>query len=100
MGINNISALALQTGFTTQSSMQHLVSRVSKGLAGVAFSTNTDVKELASLVGFLKDPSKMLASVSSAGPAKVEAKVEKVEEKKEEVVEDVNLGGGDRKSVV
>jgi len=59
----------------------------------VAFSTNTDVKELAALVGFLKDPSKMLAGVS-AGPAKVEAKVEKVEEKKEEVVEDVNLGGG------
>jgi len=89
--VNNLNALALQIGFTTQGSVQHLISGVSKGLANVAFTTGTDVKALADLVGFLKDPSKMM----SAGPANVaSAKVEaKVEVKKEEEVE-VNLGGG------
>jgi len=92
VGINNLSALALETGFTTQGSMQHLVSRVAKGLANVAFSTSTDVAALADLIGFLKDPSKMLAG--SAGPAKVEAKAEVKEEVKKEEEVDVNLGGG------
>lgn len=61
----------------------------------MAFSTGVDVDVLSDLVGFLKDPSKMVAAASAgavtAAPAKVE---EKKEEVKEEVVEDVNLGGG------
>lgn len=94
-GISHLNALALQTGFTTQGSIQHLISRVSKGLANVAFTTGVDVAALADLVGYIKDPSKMAAIASSgpvsAAPAKVEVKQE---EKKEEVAEDVNLGGG------
>lgn len=93
-GINNLSALALATGFTTQGSVQHLVSRVAKGLANVAFTTEVSVEALADLIGFIKDPSKM-ASAGSSGPVASVAKVvAKVEKKKEEVVEEVNLGGG------
>jgi len=93
-GINNMNALALETGFTTEGSLQHVISRVAKGLANVAFTTHTDVAELADLVGFLKDPSKMLAAASSGAQlvGKTETKV--VEKKVEEVVEDVNLGAG------
>ena len=55
VGVCNINALALETGFTTKGSLQHLVSRVSKGLAYVAFSTSTDVAALANLIELLKE---------------------------------------------
>jgi len=90
-GVNFLNALSLETGFATEGSISHSVSRVAKGLANVAFVTETTEPLLASLVGFLKNPNAMLAQpVAATGKA-----VAKVEEKKvEEVVEDVNLGGG------
>lgn len=95
-GVNHLNALALQTGIPTLGSVQHSVTRVVKGLANVSLTGGLDnVAELANLVGFLKDPSKLLAMASAvvakpSGGAVAEVK----EEKKEEVVEDVNLGGG------
>lgn len=93
-GVNHLTALALQTGLPVESSVQHSVTRLLKGLANMAFKSEADVKEVNDLVAFLKDPSKLTAQavVVVSGGAKQEAKKE--EKKAEEEVADVDLGGG------
>jgi len=93
--MTNLNALALYTGITTESSISHVVSSSIKNLASLSFAANTEVKELDTLISFLKDPSKLL-SMAQTTTVKTE---EKQEEKKpvveeEEVQEDIQLGGG------
>jgi len=88
-GVSHLTALALQTGLPVESSVQHSVTRLLKGLANVAFKAEVDVKEVHSLVEFLKDPSKLVSQtvVAPTGGAKKE---EKKEEPKEE--EETDMG--------
>jgi len=68
------------------------MTRLFKGLAGIAFHAEVDVKEVNELVSYLKDPSKLTATAVVATGAVKETKQE--EKKVEEEVADVDLGGG------
>mmetsp|Transcript_70065 Transcript_70065/g.150992 ORF Transcript_70065/g.150992 Transcript_70065/m.150992 type:complete len:185 (-) Transcript_70065:106-660(-) len=91
-GVNHLSSIALELGLPVESSVQHSMTRLFKGLAGIAFHAEVDVKEVNELVSYLKDPSKLTATAVVATGAVKETKQE--EKKVEEEVADVDLGGG------
>jgi hypothetical protein len=85
-----MNSLALMTGLPTKASLSHSITRSVKAMASLAFASGVSAPQVDTLVGFLKDPSKML---QSSAPTTHKAEVKEVK-KVEEVVEDVDLGGG------
>lgn len=84
MGVKNLAAISLETGYQTEASVPYAITNAFKNLAAIGMEVDYKFKQLASAA------SAAPAAGSGAPAAKAEEKVEEVEEEPEE---DMDMGG-------
>ena len=95
-GVRNIAAISIEAGIPTAASTPHSIVNGFKNLVSLAYGSNYNFKQAASLLDVLKDPSKLAALsaqvvTTTSGTAQV-----KEEAKKEEPVDEdagMDVGG-------
>ena len=80
-GVRNIAAISLEIGIPTTVSAPHSIVSGFKNLVSLAYGSNYQFKQAASLLEILKDPSKLAAL---AAPVAATNTANKVEEKKDD----------------
>jgi len=73
MGVRNLAAVSLASGYTTLASVPHLLAKGFKNLVAISVASDYTFEESAEIKEFLADPSKFASAVAAAAPASAPA---------------------------